>query len=487
MQQQSYKHILKYTSVFGTVQGLNVLVGMVRNKLVAVILGPGGMGLLSLFNSTLKLLGDSTNMGIPTSGVKTIADAYEQGNSQHVADSVCLIRTWSALVALLGMLVCIIAAPLMDTFSFSWGSHTLHFLLLSPTVALMAVTGGEMAVLKAVRQLGALARISVYNVLAVLVVTVPLYYAFDQSAIVPSLFLAALIQAVLTLWRSCRLYPYRLCFGRTFLMRGGSMLRLGLSFVIVGMMGSGMEFAIRSFLNVCGSLETVGLYNAGYMMAMTLGGVVFSAMETDYYPRLSAIPSSGKALNDCVNRQIEVSLLVIAPLLVGMMFGLPVLLPLLYSGKFVAAIGMLQFTLVALFVRAIKLPIAYLPLGRGDSLSFMIMEGAYVLMALPLMYFCFMRWSLTGTGIALLVAALLDMLLLMAYNRWRYGYVPNHRVALCVAMQLPLIVLSYIVVARVSGIVYWLTGFLLVVVSVVETFWLLRRRNRQDHKVEGKV
>ncbi len=487
MQQQSYKHILKYTSVFGTVQGLNVLVGLVRNKLVAVILGPSGMGLLSLFNSTLKLVSDSTNMGVPTSGVKTIADAYEKGHDKPLADSVCLIRSWSVLVALWGMLVCAVAAPFIDSFSFSWGSHTLHYLLLSPTVGVMAITGGEMAVLKAVRQLGALARISIYNVVAVLVVTVPLYYTFGQAAIVPSLFVAALIQAVLTLWCSCKLYSFKLSFSSAFLSRGGSMVKLGLSFVIVGMMGSGMEFAIRSFLNVCGSLETVGLYNAGYMMTMTCGGVVFSAMETDYYPRLSAIPSSGKTLNDCVNRQIEVSLLVIAPLLVAMLFGLPLLLPLLYSGKFVAATGMLQFTLVALFVRAIKLPIAYLPLGRGDSRSFMLMEGAYVLMALPLMYVCFIRWGLTGTGVALLMASLLDMLLLMTYNRWRYGYRPDGRVVVGVALQLPLILLSYIIVSGVTGIVYWLAGILLIVVSLAGSFWLLRRRNRQDYKEGGKV
>ena len=41
----SYSHILKYTSLFGGVQGLGILVGIVRNKLVALLLGPDGMGL----------------------------------------------------------------------------------------------------------------------------------------------------------------------------------------------------------------------------------------------------------------------------------------------------------------------------------------------------------------------------------------------------------------------------------------------------------
>lgn len=35
-----YLHILKYISLFGGVQGLNVLIGVVRNKFVAILLGP---------------------------------------------------------------------------------------------------------------------------------------------------------------------------------------------------------------------------------------------------------------------------------------------------------------------------------------------------------------------------------------------------------------------------------------------------------------
>lgn len=35
----SYDHVLKYTSVFGGVQGLIILIGLVRNKCMALLLG----------------------------------------------------------------------------------------------------------------------------------------------------------------------------------------------------------------------------------------------------------------------------------------------------------------------------------------------------------------------------------------------------------------------------------------------------------------
>ena len=110
----SYAHILKYTGVFGGVQGLNILVGIVRNKLVAMILGPAGMGLMSLFNSTIKLISDSTNLGIPMSAVREISDAYENGDMHKIEHIVKLIRVWSFLTAVLGMMVCIVMSPLLN-------------------------------------------------------------------------------------------------------------------------------------------------------------------------------------------------------------------------------------------------------------------------------------------------------------------------------------------------------------------------------------
>ena len=70
----SYNHIVKYTGLFGGVQGLNILIGVQRNKLVATILGPTGMGLIALFNSTIKLVSDTTNLGIQMSAVRLITN-----------------------------------------------------------------------------------------------------------------------------------------------------------------------------------------------------------------------------------------------------------------------------------------------------------------------------------------------------------------------------------------------------------------------------
>ena len=402
-----YSHILRYTGLFGGVQGLNILIGIVRNKLVAMILGPNGMGLISLFNSTIKLVSDSTSFGISMSAVRNISEDFDRQNIEKLEADVALVRSWSFLTALLGMFVCIAFSPLLSSFTFSWHGHTLHFIFLSPIVAMTAITGGELAVLKGVRRLKALAGISVYSVIGALLVSVPLYYIYKEKAIVPSLVIMAFIQMALTIAVSYKIFPLRLSLSRSVLRQGYSMIRLGIAFVFAGILGSGADFVIRSYISNVAGIDTVGLFNAGYMLTMTYVGTVFSAMETDFFPRLSGVSSLGFTFNRTVSNQIEVMLLLVSPLLVVFTFTLPILLPLLYTGKFLPALGMIQIIVLAMYFRALKLPVEYIPLAKGDSLSYLFLEAFYDIVLVVLVIILFRKFGLTGAGVAVTLAGII--------------------------------------------------------------------------------
>ena len=59
----SYDHVLKYTGIFGGVQGLKMLVSVVRVKLTAYILGSWGMGLISAYSAVSEFLNRASNKG----------------------------------------------------------------------------------------------------------------------------------------------------------------------------------------------------------------------------------------------------------------------------------------------------------------------------------------------------------------------------------------------------------------------------------------
>ncbi len=470
----SYTHILKYTGLFGGVQGLNILISLVRNKCVALLLGPSGMGLVSLFNSTVKLLSDSTNMGISMTATRDISEAYATGDEVRLAESVKTVRSWSLMTALFGLIVCLALSPFLDNWTFNWGNHTLHYILLSPVVAFMAITGGELAILKGTRKLKQLALVTVYGVVGSLVFSVPLYYIWRESAIVPSLVIVAIVQMCLTVGVSHKNYPIRLSMRKTNLMAGSKMLRLGIAYMLAGVFGSGAEFIIRSYLNVQGSLELVGLYNAGYMMTMVYVGMVFSAMETDYFPRLSSITEVGKELYSTVNKQIEGILLLAAPMLITFIIIAPILLPLLFSTKFLPVLTMLRILLLAMYFRALTLPIEYINLAQGNSKWYLILELVYDVMIAAGVIIGFNVYELKGTGIAWLVVMILNALLVLIFAFVKYRFTLSHSVLRMFCLQFTLGVIVFTLDTLIDGWLYWLLGMVLIAVSVAISMAFLR-------------
>ena len=293
----SYTHVLKYTGVFGGVQGLNIIIGLVRSKLVAVILGPAGMGLASLLNTVANFVSQATNLGISFSAVKHLSEIFDSGDEQRIQEFVKTVRAWSMVAALAGAAVCMAAAPLLAGYAFGGEGHAWQVMALAPTVAAMALTGGETAILKGARRLRELALLQVAMVVMSLAIAVPIYLLMGIGGIIPVITLTALAALVVTARFSLRLYPLSLRCARRTLGEGTDMVRLGLAFIMSGVFGSGAEMIVRSFLNTTGGLDIVGLYNAGYVLTVTYAGMVFTAMETDYFPRLSAVNHDTEAVN----------------------------------------------------------------------------------------------------------------------------------------------------------------------------------------------
>lgn len=482
----SYDHVLKYTGLFGGVQGLSIVIGLVRNKIVAQLLGPAGMGLTSLFNSSVTFISNATSFGISFSAIRHVSELFEEGNQTKITHFIKVVRGWSLITALLGMLVCVLLGPLLSQWTFGWGNHTLHFVLLAPAVGMLAITGGETAILKGARSLKSLAVIQLLNVLLALVVSVPVYYFYGQTGIVPVIVVSAFIMMALTIRQSYRLYPLRMRGMNGVLGEGMEMIRLGIAFVLASAFGSFAEMFVRSFLNVSGALDAVGLYNAGFMLTMTYGGMVFSAMETDYFPRLSAVNNDRSQFVLMVNRQIEVSLLIVAPLLVALIFGVHIIIPVLFTNEFLPIVPMIRFSALALYLRAIKLPICYMCLAKGEAKWFLFQESSYYVIMVIAIIFGYKWWGLDGTGIALLVAAFFEFVLVTILTHIRYGYWFSSAVIKNSVPQILFGVIAFFLSIRTSGVVYWLVGFVLFMMSLSFSIYVLHRKTSLWKKLTAR-
>ena len=307
-----FRHILMVTGLFGGVQAVNVVASLIRNKCAALFLGPDGVGALSLLNTLVNMLVLLCGRGVSLSGVRRLSLAFDEGNVQRIR-SVWSVRLLTISGGSLGLVVC----GLMG-----------HWLL-SPAVLLMIVCSGELAILKAARCLRWLALSQIVSVLSSLLLTVPLYIYYGASSIVAVVVLTALAALLPVLFCSLRVCPLQLPKGNTLfpLSEMRSMLRLGMAFTLAAVIGAASEYGIRVWLQGEASSQVVGWFSSAQLLTAGYMAILFSALEQDYMPRLSAT-SDHRAASGIVRRQLLVLTGLTIPLVLIVMVLLPWLVPL---------------------------------------------------------------------------------------------------------------------------------------------------------------
>jgi len=100
---------------------------------------------------------------------------------------------------------------------------------------------------------------------------------------------------------------------------------------------------------------------------------------------------------------------------------------------------------------------------------------------------CFDRWGLWGTGLAVTLSNVVDLLIILVYARMRYRYVPSRQVVAAASVLLPLGLLAYFstccgaVWLRVGG------GLLAAAASLVVSLAVLSRKTSLKQKLKNRL
>ena len=428
---ESYKNIFKTSSLFGGVEGLSILLNLIRTKFVAILLGPTGIGLNSIYNETRELIHSTTNLGLDVSGIRGISKSYEDWQNATTEEDkreklllidkeVCLLRSWVLILALVGTLVCMLLAEPISYFTFNDYEHTWGYVLLSPVIGLSTMICGELAVLKALRRIKMIATVSLINVVLTILTSIPLYYFFGIEGVIPAFILLYISQFIAIILFSYRVNRPSFAFSKRQLIPGFPMLLIGISFALTGMINHGAQLSIRTYINNNGGLEAVGLFNAGYTIFTTVGSIAFASLSSYYFPRLSGVINDIAERRQTVLRQTKVTLSIIVPITILLICVLGWIMPLLFSHEFDSVVPMAQVAAVGLIFRGVYLPFAYLPLSAGDSKIYLFLETISAAILTTAVIFGFHFYGLLGAGCGLLISNFIDMFTSVGVAKIKY-------------------------------------------------------------------
>ena len=183
---KSYTQILKSTGIFGGSQIFTILIGVIRNKILAVLLGTAGVGLISVYQSTLDLVKSISSLGIETTGVREIAAVCDDsGERDELHYIISIIDRWALIFALLGASICLLLCYPISMWVFGNSSHSFQFALLSVCMFFTILAAGQAVVLQGLRKISYMVKSSIVWNVCGLVLSLPLYYFYRLDGIVP--------------------------------------------------------------------------------------------------------------------------------------------------------------------------------------------------------------------------------------------------------------------------------------------------------------
>jgi O-antigen/teichoic acid export membrane protein len=419
----SYRQIFKATSLFGGVQVFQILINIIRSKIIAVLLGPEGMGINGLLHSTTGFIAGLTNFGLGTSAVKNVAAANSAGDTQKISKVVGVLRRLVWITGLVGAIVTIVLSPCLSQITFGNRNYTIAFIWISVTLLLNQISTGQGVILRGTRQLKYMAQASLSGSVLGLIVSVPIYYKWGIDGIVPAIIISSIVSMLRTWYFSRKVKIEKVEITReTLIHEGKGMLTMGFMLSISGLITLGASYLIRIFISNTGGVDQVGLYTAGFAVINTYVGMVFTSMSTDYYPRLSGVANDNIKATELINQQSEIAILILAPILSVFIVFIQYVVILLYSTKFIPVNSMIQWAALGMYFKAASWAIAFILLAKGASKVFFWNEFVANIYLLGFNVLGYKLAGLNGLGISFLVSYCVYLVQVYFLARYKYEF-----------------------------------------------------------------
>jgi O-antigen/teichoic acid export membrane protein len=419
----NYKSIFKATSIFGGVQVFNILITLIRGKAIALLIGTAGMGLNGLFLSGLNLIKTLSSLGINESAVRDISKAHASDDSVEIGRTFAVFKRWVWITAIFGIVLTVCFSPLLSLFSFSSYDHTLDYIWLSVTFVFGALTGGIYTLLRGTRQLKYLAQANVLGGIVGLVVALPIFYFHGIAGVVPAIIITAFANYLVSLYFKSKIhYVAATLDWKETLALGQPMVKLGISLTLINLLAAFVAFVLSAFISKTGSLSDVGLYNAGLAIVDGYVGMVFTAMATDYFPRLSGVIQDDSKWKQLVNEQAELVLIILSMVLVLLISTTPILIRILLSKEFLSAQDFIFWATLAIPLKGLVWVLGFIVLAKGNNKLFLTIEITANLLLLGFNLLFFSRYGINGLGFSMLLSYSIFIVLMLSVLYYKYQF-----------------------------------------------------------------
>ena len=417
------RSLIRSMLVIGSAQVVNIMLSILRMKVVAMLLGPAGIGLLGIYNNLQQMVGNAAGLGMSSSGVREIAsasgDAETLSRVSRVLLSAHLVQGALAMIAVWGLRHQLAEGIVGDaTLSTEIG-------LVGVAVLLMLVASAHTALLRGLRRIGDLGKVTVLGAIVATSFGLLAVWWLGRSGLIWFLLVQPLANYLAALY-FIRKLPQRtnrasLSIGEIWCI-WKPMARLGLAFMFGALATTTTLLLVRAIITQEAGLVAVGYFAASWGITMTYVGFLLGAMGADYYPRLTEVIHDRRAANNLMNDQAQLSLAIGGPVLLALIGWAPCLITLLYSDDFGPAASLLQWQTVGNVFKLASWALSFAIVAGAHSRIYLLMETSFNAIFLLLVWFFLPVLGLDIAGIAFLAGYVSYFFLVYLFVRKLRGF-----------------------------------------------------------------
>jgi antigen flippase len=229
------------------------------------------------------------------------------------------------------------------------------------------------------------------------------------------------------------------------------------------------------FLKESLSIEAVGIYQASWTISNLYIGIILSSMGVAFFPKICQVIDDQKESTKTINDQIEFSLLICLPFVLGIFIFAPILLTLLYSSEFAEGEWIIRWQMLGVVIRLFGFPFGYALMAKGKAIQytcaqFLFSSLNYLFIVLLVTYHGF-----AGLGINYFFAYLIYGTSVGLFCFFTIGYKLSAYLLKIIFVYFILLVVSAISINYLDGYTLYLFACILLLLSSFISYRELQR------------
>jgi enterobacterial common antigen flippase len=481
---KSYDQVFRSAYVTGGSNGVQYLAGFIQIKVIAILLGPSGIGLISLYRSIFTIIATIAAFGINRSSVREIAKASAIDDKQGISKINLTLKRLCWVTGVFGWIGTMLLSGLISEWVFQSPDYSKIITLLGVIALITIIRNGHFSLLQGMRRINDLARINIGSALINMVVSVFLYLWLGEQGIVPVLISTAIITLLISWWftRQIELPVIKLTTKEMF-SNSKILLRLGFAFLISSLIMTSSDVVIKSMIIREFGLDEVGYYQAAWSISGLFAGFILGSMGMDYYPRLTGVIDNRFSAIKCVNEQTEIGILMAVPILVSTIVFSSSILQLLYSSEFTRSDELLVYFAIGVFGRIVGWPMGFIMLATSSSKLYMFTEVLFGIINISLVFWMLPKLGVISIAYAMMINYALYILFMLRVGRRLIGFSWSKGVNALVLRSVIIIFISYGIFSLLNGWIYIVSSISFVIFVTTLSIKGLLIRFGSDHKL----